>query len=86
MPKGNDILECSFLDRRLNKIIILVAASLVIVSIVVIGIVNNMGLENAKGNVYARSGFAKELMTQYLKIFRPVFKDWFGYKSQESWL
>ena len=86
MPKGNDILECSFLDRRLNKIIILVAASLVIVSIVVIGIVNNMGLENAKGNVYARSGFAKELMTQYSKIFRPVFNDWFGYKSQESWL
>ena len=49
MAKGNDILECSFLDQRLNRIIILVAAALILMSIVVIGVVNNMGLENARG-------------------------------------
>ena len=49
MPKANDILECGFLDRRLNRIIILMAATLVLFAIIAIGIVSNMGLENATG-------------------------------------
>ena len=50
MPKANDILECGFLDRRLNRIIILMAATLVLLAIIAIGIVSNMGLENATGS------------------------------------
>ena len=50
MPKANDILECGFLDRRLNRIIILMAATLVLFAIIAIGIVSNMGLENATGS------------------------------------
>ena len=50
MPKANDILECGFLDRRLNRIIILIAATLVLFAIIAIGIVSNMGLENATGS------------------------------------
>ena len=49
MPKANDILECGFLDLRLNRIIILMAATLVLFSIIAIGIVTNMGLENPTG-------------------------------------
>lgn len=52
MSKGNDILECVFLDRRLNRIFILAAASLVLISIVAIGVFNNMGLDNAKGKLW----------------------------------
>lgn len=56
MAKGNDILECAFLDRRLNRIFILTAAALVLISIVIIGIVSNMGSKIAIGRLYIVRG------------------------------
>ena len=49
--RNNDILECNFLDRKVNKIIVLVAATLVIISIVMVGLVNNNLLDNSKGTI-----------------------------------
>ena len=51
LSRNNDILECNFLDRKVNKIIVLVAATLVIISIVMVGLVNNNLLDNSKGTI-----------------------------------
>ena len=49
LSRNNDILECNFLDRKVNKIIVLVAATLVLISIVLVGLLNNLGFDNSKG-------------------------------------
>ena len=40
-------MECTFLEKKLNRIIIVVAAVLVLVAIVAIGVVNNLDLESS---------------------------------------
>ena len=54
LSRNNDILECNFLDRKVNKIIVLVAATLVIISIVMVGLVNNNLLDNSKGTIFVK--------------------------------
>ena len=49
LSRNNDILECNFLDRKVNKIIVLVAATLVLISIVLVGLLNNNLFDNSKG-------------------------------------
>ena len=72
MPKANDILECGFLDRRLNRIIILMAATLVLFSIIAIGIVTNMGLENAKGCWLLSIEGVKKMNCHFFKLSHEV--------------
>ena len=50
LSRNNDILECNFLDRKINKIIVLAAATLVIISIVLVGLLNNKGFDGSNGN------------------------------------
>ena len=50
LSRNNDILECNFLDRKINKIIVLAAATLVLISIVLVGLLNNAGFDSSKGN------------------------------------
>ena len=51
LSRNNDILECNFLDKKINKIIVLAAATLVLISIVLVGLLNNMGFDGSNGKL-----------------------------------